>query len=136
MQRYSYTLAQTPCVSGQVCSCSVGVEVKKSCAFRQDGAARPKALAPSVLSPLIADMYHHAPARSQNRLHWTKMQSCPPSPHTQQEGKNIGENTCDGDCDGDSDKTDWKKTQHAWQPWIREKYAEGRNVVQIYLCVN
>lgn len=82
MQKHCGTHAQTPCVSGQVCSCSVGVEVKKSCGFRQDGAARPKALAPSVLSPLIADMHHHAPGHLQNRLHWTKMQSCPPSPHT------------------------------------------------------
>lgn len=70
----------------------------KSCGFRQDGAARPKALAPSVLSPLITDMYLHAPGRLQNRLHWTKIQNCPPLPthtQTQQEGKRRkGENTC------------------------------------------
>lgn len=128
MQKHSCTHAHTPCVSRQVCSCSVGVEVKKSCGFRQDGAARPKALAPSVLSPLTVDMYHHVPGRSQNRLHWTKMQNCPPLAtytHYSRKEKRKGKTPA---CCHDK-KTDWEKKPNVLENEIYRRNMQKADVL-------
>lgn len=112
MQKHFCTHPRTPCLSGQACSCSFGVEVKKSCGFRQDGAARPKPWRLQSCPPSLQTCTITSQAARKTRFIGQKCRAVALLPtyiytHTHNRKEKRGENTCN--CNGDGDKIDWRK---------------------------